>query len=753
MTYNLGMVSLTAKMVSLNPRNGLSFLLKGIIILGVLLNLVVGGYIWSADFNLQVISAIFFTVVTGGYLFACWLKKIHFWATGLEFSLVLYSISFFISFLLSSDRSNGFWKLISLISLGLIFYCLVEFLKDKSCRDFLLGLFIWISGIVLFLAILEMIYAYRQYWIELGGIIAMPPTPYRVTGVLGHANALMAYTNLFAPIALTLFIQAKKQIYKVFLFLWGLLFLIVLPFTSSRGGWLGTFTWLVILVFLLRKRIKWWNEFLQFVRTHKTWVLPLIIIGLAGLMVIGYIFVMKFAGYRLSNANPFSGRSEMWNSGLAIWRQSPWIGTGPGNFPFQIFNVVDNIPPKYWPSHAHNLFINILAELGVIGLLTFVGLIIAFSVRAYQIHRTTSEDNHLISSAIIASLIGLMIQMLVDDFSSWLAILVPVVVLSASQFSFDVIMEKRARHVSYGYLLIPFVLSVGLMTWRLWISYPAATALMSENVDLKRRAELIVLSSERESKQVYFLWQAGLAWAEEFEKTKDASALIYAINSFEKFVERYPKFSLAWANLGNLYSRENSDKNIQAFQKAIELAPYTPAYHLNFAIELEKMGSEVDAKAEYLKVLELSPAWSGDPFWLTTPLRNTVLEIWQKKNDVLPESDLNSIQAVKLLELGNIDSARKLIADARWIGEPGLAVATSRAYLAAALDDHSRMVEQVSLIKKESFRQNLDSANLFADTYSLWITHMRGAPFDLVPGFIQLNPDYGQYAVMDLENE
>ena len=253
MTYNLGMVSLTAKMVSLNPRNGLSFLLKGIIILGVLLNLVVGGYIWSADFNLQVISAIFFTVVTGGYLFACWLKKIHFWATGLEFSLVLYSISFFISFLLSSDRSNGFWKLISLISLGLIFYCLVEFLKDKSCRDFLLGLFIWISGIVLFLAILEMIYAYRQYWIELGGIIAMPPTPYRVTGVLGHANALMAYTNLFAPIALTLFIQAKKQIYKVFLFLWGLLFLIVLPFTSSRGGWLGTFTWLVILVFLYHK--------------------------------------------------------------------------------------------------------------------------------------------------------------------------------------------------------------------------------------------------------------------------------------------------------------------------------------------------------------------------------------------------------------------------------------------------------------------------------------------------------------------
>lgn len=754
MTYNFGMVSLAARKISFTPTKSISLWFKGITILGVVLTLLVGGYVWSADFNLQAISTIFFTVVIGGYLFFCWRNKIRFFPTGLELSLIVYPISFLLSFLLAPYHSNGFWRLISFINLVVIFYCLVDLFRRSDFREFVLELFVWISGIVLILAVLEIIYAYRQYWYELGGMFAMPPTPYRVTGMLGHANTLMAFANLFAPIALVLFLQTKKIIWKTSLFIWGFMFLFVLPFTSSRGGWLGTFTWVVALFFLLRKKIKWWNEFSRYVRNHRSWMVPIIIFGSAVLMVGGYLFVVKFAGYRLSNANPVSGRSEMWNSGLAIWKQSPWIGTGPGNFPFQIFNVVDNIPPKYWPSHAHNLIINILAEFGVIGLLAFTGLVITISKRVYRIHHAISEDNQLISSAIIAALIGLLVQMLVDDFSSWLVIMVPVVVLSAIQFSFDVNENERVKSISSGYFLIPFIAAVGLMVWRLWICYPAAMAFEDEAINLEKKADLIMLSSERDSDQAYFYWQAGLTWSQEFDKSKNVSSLNNAITSFEVFVDRYPRFSLAWANLGILYSHANHDnRSVLAFQKAIELAPKTPAYHLNFALELERMGSDEKAKAEYLQTLVLAPAWSADPFWLTSPIRKAVLDLWQKESDGLPELDLFSNHAIKMLALGKTDTAQKLIADAMWIGEPGLAVKTSQAYLAASLDDQIGLDEQISMIKEMSSRKNLDSANSFADTYSLWIAHMYGAASDLVTGFIQLNPDYGQYALMDLLNE
>lgn len=111
---------------------------------------------------------------------------------------------------------------------------------------------------------------------------------------------------------------------------------------------------------------------------------------------------------RLQSAAADAGRIEVWKAAWAMFRESPWLGLGPGTFEMA-FRA--HITPGFLAAHrnafiiqahAHNIFLQILATAGVLGALGAAGL-------AYSAWRTARECSapawRVIAAASIAFLV------------------------------------------------------------------------------------------------------------------------------------------------------------------------------------------------------------------------------------------------------------------------------------------------------------------------------------------------------------
>lgn len=202
-----------------------------------------------------------------------------------------------------------------------------------------------------------------------GDMFSLPPVGYRATGLLlQHPNVLSGFINLALPLLVVrMFREAtwlRRGAWLVLLaVLGGAQFL-----TSSRGGWLagglGVMVTLGLIVQLWRR-----SSALATART----------IGLrtrlrrhalaVGVVVILLLPAAWFGYHQLTlvrHAPLSSARSVVWSTGWTIFRQSPWLGAGPGAYPV-LSPALTQTPPAFDANHAHNLWLEVASEEGLVG--------------------------------------------------------------------------------------------------------------------------------------------------------------------------------------------------------------------------------------------------------------------------------------------------------------------------------------------------------------------------------------------------
>ncbi len=157
----------------------------------------------------------------------------------------------------------------------------------------------------------------------------------------------------------------------------------------SRGGWMGFGAAMLVMAALLPRRNVW------------GWLLVALVIALsvtvhaAGLLppaiadrLTGFLAYVRFEDVRgvgINDANyAVIERMAHWQAALAMWRAHFWLGVG--------FGCYEAAYPNYrlinWPfalGHAHNYYLNVLAETGLIGLMAYLwlmGAVFAALVRA-----------------------------------------------------------------------------------------------------------------------------------------------------------------------------------------------------------------------------------------------------------------------------------------------------------------------------------------------------------------------------------
>jgi O-antigen ligase len=130
------------------------------------------------------------------------------------------------------------------------------------------------------------------------------------------------------------------------------------------------------------------------------------------------VLAPKAASERVTKVDGGTGRTDIWRVGSRMVHKHPIRGVGAGNF--EVSSVHYAIKPgaiKYdyfieAPKVAHNTYLQVLAELGFVGLAPFL-ILIGFSFAcifkaARAFNRIRDYDMELVSRGILLALIGIL---------------------------------------------------------------------------------------------------------------------------------------------------------------------------------------------------------------------------------------------------------------------------------------------------------------------------------------------------------
>ena len=236
-------------------------------------------------------------------------------------------------------------------------------------------------------------------------------TPYlrRINSTLPDVNSFGAYLVLILPLTTTLGVIAEWK-KRVLLTILSLGLFLCLVFTSSRSSWIGFLTAFLFLSITTYRRKLYLYYKSSFLKNN----FKRIFIGCLLLLFILLPFLITIANsYNISSKrnlhtpidlilftlNPnnmldkiFSGRlSTYWKVGMEMIKDHPLFGVGVGSFIVHFKDYKNKIKYSQHPENAHNYFLQIGAELGLVGLVAFLYLIGMIFSYGFTALRSSSE--------------------------------------------------------------------------------------------------------------------------------------------------------------------------------------------------------------------------------------------------------------------------------------------------------------------------------------------------------------------------
>ena len=494
------------------------------------------------------------------------------------------------------------------------------------------------------------------------------------------------------------------------------------------------------------QRIKTWVEG-SWIRYFSS---VLVLVGLlsGGVFAIDR-FVQLFASRPSLGRGTFGGRGEIWTNAIDVWRTNIIFGAGPGRFPFVYQNSGTSIPPGYWAGHAHSVFFQFLAEFGLIGFLALIMLLIVVSWRLWKCYQASTPDLRVWNRAIIAGGTAWVVHSFFDEVTT-----IPMMALFLLLLAWLIVPgrdkpQERWNGIEMTILGLPVLMLIVGAGWNLWAFFPTSKAL-APNLDVRVRAELIERSLSRDPNLAFYPGQAGLAWADVWYESGENLSLLLARNFLRKSLEIEPSLILYWADLAILdWHAGFREAATDHMTTASQLAPDEPSFWLNLGWFSEEYGLGIKSAKQYKAALELAPGWAGHPFWEISDFRVSVVSEWKKENPGWESSEGSYWRKAQHAFVGgDLDEAKTLLAYSNWVKEPKIAMWIVEAQIMESQDDVNAAMLIYEKVATQIGRPNLRLANDFAKGVNS--AYFRaGREGDLVPGYLQLENNYGQFAALE----
>lgn len=245
---------------------------------------------------------------------------------------------------------------------------------------------------------LEALIGWAQFLFRLGpeGYL-IGPGFLRAYGTFGQPNPFAGYLGLILPLAAALTLNRGIGLpgpYARWTPLVAGLLLSGVLISFSRGAWLGTAGALALVLALHNRRSFMAVStgalaFLLFLFLGGGALLPAAITSrLAGLQQVLTVFDVRQVIVTPENWSVVE-RMVNWQTAWEMFKAEPWLGIGPGNFGEK---YDDFVPLRGWPNltgHAHNYYLTVLAEAGLIGLTAYlIFLATAFGLAVQAVIRS-----------------------------------------------------------------------------------------------------------------------------------------------------------------------------------------------------------------------------------------------------------------------------------------------------------------------------------------------------------------------------
>ncbi|HEX7785874.1 MAG TPA: O-antigen ligase family protein [Methylomirabilota bacterium] len=216
---------------------------------------------------------------------------------------------------------------------------------------------------------------------------------YRPGWVTGDPNYFSLSALLSLPFAFYLLRTRQPKWERYFCIACLVLTLLGFALAASRGGLLGLAASVMVIAWRSRARVKVMSAAVAL-------LIPLMILSPSS--PLGRLFYPTYSDEDSSNS-----RLILWTAGLEMMRSHPLVGVGVGNYK----EALDTVAPPGVSirfSVAHNTYIQIGSELGVIGLLVFLGIIVTTLRSTERIRRAARRARApLVGQAAEAIQVGL----------------------------------------------------------------------------------------------------------------------------------------------------------------------------------------------------------------------------------------------------------------------------------------------------------------------------------------------------------
>ena len=524
----------------------------------------------------QIFLTLFILIIGITISYQVSIKKLKADFTFLKSPLVIGSLIFLTSVLLSFSKSIIISESIYLFSkiLALIVFLILTtylIIQKQLSNESLVRSVVWFSIIIVAIAIFQIL---NLYEFEEKFII----NANEITSTNGNKNLVASI--LFLTLPFILYSIGTEKILKYISIILVFIILIIFWLLQTRTVIISFILFFILnLVFLIISKSQ---------GVSKLRLLLLVVPMILMITGIAY-FSVKYQDLfpHLFSDNTFKTRVLLWENSIQMIKENTLFGVGAGNwqiyFPkygldkFGIGDIVANGTMTY--QRPHNDFLWIFCEMGMIGIISYLFLYLAFLYYGIKlIKNQNGKKGYWLYALLCSTIIGY-------------------ILIAFADFPFE-----RIEHQIIVYLIFSIVLGNYYLIKKtnlkpLTISLPKFSIAI-----LVLFIFLITVTSNRYKGELHTS-QMNVAyktsnWNKVIEEVDLANNLFYSIDP--------TSIPLCWYKGVALFSSENINGAKIEFENAYKIDPYNIHVLNNLASSYEKLGNHKDAELYYKKALEIS---------------------------------------------------------------------------------------------------------------------------------------------------
>jgi O-antigen ligase/Tfp pilus assembly protein PilF len=351
--------------------------------------------VYNHRINQKFILALFIII----FIAICTIKilsseKITLIKSKLNLPLFIFLAILTISLFLGNNIAVRMGDYLNFISYIILFFIILNFIKSEKEFNSLIKVFFLTSFLVSLYTIIQY-YGFDPYYNHLG----------KLTSTIGQKNWISNYLAMIFPVGFSYFLlEDNKKIKLSYFFHLSILFVSLL-ICQSRGIWISIGLTLVF-AFLIIFRYKLGNIF----RKNKKWLIAL----LAVFIFITFIYSFEnplnksritvteraMSTFEVDKDPSINTRFLMWRVTFEMFKDNLLFGLGIGTFKYHYLDyqaVYLQKNPQYIKyagkaAEAHNEYLQLASEIGIVGLVLFLAIIFLFYYFVYQWFEKSGEN-------------------------------------------------------------------------------------------------------------------------------------------------------------------------------------------------------------------------------------------------------------------------------------------------------------------------------------------------------------------------